>query len=466
MTRFRSVKHPELEKALWLWIVQSRAQNSILSVHLITEKAMLFHSALCNIENCSFEFSRGWFQKFKERHSLRFRTICGEKLSADTDSIPVFKEQLMKVIKDGNFALDHIYNCDESALFWRLLPNKTYALQTERDVPGHKNLKDRVTFMPCCNVTGNHKVLLQVIGKSKMPRCFNKRSPTNVIYMASQKGWQTKFLFRDWFDNYFVPSVKNYAKKNNTTPKALLIIDNCSAHNESISFDTNDGLIKVIFLPPNVTSEIQPLDQNVIMSIKNKYRKIFLQKLLINEQSIMDSIKKMTLIDGINILAEAWDQVDPNLIFKSWSNLLSDLDEYKELKKTKTNNIEDDSINNLTTLANKVQRKLGEEPLTVEDLQQWTEVNCDDSPVEILTDKNIIDIVSDNVVNENQNWVEQEDVETYECDNNDNATFFTKRNTISLIEELMTVMDQSDVDRKDFLLKWKNELLNNLIEKL
>ena len=51
--------------------------------------------------------------------------------------------------------------------------------------------------------------------------------------------------------------------------KIILFIDNCPTHPQYIPV-TN---IKVVFLPPNATSKLQPLDQGIIKVLKQKYRK-------------------------------------------------------------------------------------------------------------------------------------------------------------------------------------------------
>ena len=65
-----------------------------------------------------------------------------------------------------------LYNADESGLYWRCLPNKTLASGDEKEAPGMKKQKDRVTLMFCANAEGTHKVPLLVIGKFQNPRCL------------------------------------------------------------------------------------------------------------------------------------------------------------------------------------------------------------------------------------------------------------------------------------------------------
>lgn len=67
---------------------------------------------------------------------------------------------------------DQVYNEDESGLFWKLLPRKSYVHQNEANAPGFKVPKVRITILPCSNANGTHKLKLLVLGKTKNPRPF------------------------------------------------------------------------------------------------------------------------------------------------------------------------------------------------------------------------------------------------------------------------------------------------------
>jgi hypothetical protein len=69
-------------------------------------------------------------------------------------------------------------------------------------------------------------------------------------------------LFEDWLKSNFCPAIENYCKQNNLTLKALLVLDNAPGHPTA-----QNGLcenVKVVFLPPNTMSLLQPMDQGII----------------------------------------------------------------------------------------------------------------------------------------------------------------------------------------------------------
>lgn len=75
------------------------------------------------------------------------------------------------------------------------------------------------------------------------------------------KAWMTKFVFAEWFHETFVPSVEKFNKKKNLSKNAVLIVDNFPGHPID---DLNHSFTHVMFLTPNVTPILQPMDQNII----------------------------------------------------------------------------------------------------------------------------------------------------------------------------------------------------------
>ncbi|XP_053954302.1 jerky protein homolog-like [Anastrepha ludens] len=200
---------------------------------------------------------------------------------------------LQEKIKEMEICSHQIYNADESGLYWKLLPEKTYVSLSEKQAPGRKSEKQRFTFMACTNATGNHKLKLLVIGKARNPRVF-KNFNCPVEYKNSKSALMTSAIFKDWFHNSFVPQVRKYLKDGGLPEKALLLIDNAPSHPNEIELKSEDGLILTMFMPPNVTPLIQPMDQNVIRITKLYYRNFLLASIFNNN------------CDGISVIALLW----------------------------------------------------------------------------------------------------------------------------------------------------------------
>lgn len=112
---------------------------------------------------------------------------------------------------------------------------------------------------------------------------------------------------------------------NNLSTKALLLLDNCLAHNPNQILSSRDGMIKVMFLPPNVTGLIQPMVQNPINIVKLTYRNNLLTHIVANnELDLSHSLKSITIRDAILNLTLAWNKLLSDVIKKSWSQLFMD----------------------------------------------------------------------------------------------------------------------------------------------
>lgn len=195
---------PEMENKLYAWFLEQRARNCPLNGTILKAKAKQISSKLYP-EN-QFSASNGWFDKFKRRTGIRFLKICGEKLSADTAAIDPFVQSLKAKIQELRLTEEQIYNADETALYYRLLPGGTYVTASEKGAPGHKKSKERLTLMLCSNAAGTHKIKPLVIGKSRKPRAF-KNFTNPLDYANSQCAWMTTHIFYKWFRESFVKQV-------------------------------------------------------------------------------------------------------------------------------------------------------------------------------------------------------------------------------------------------------------------
>ena len=317
-----------LDQALYTWFIQQRSTGTPISGQLLQEKAKHFslqlHENGESPDHESFKASNGWLNKFKNRHGIRNLSIQGEKLSA--------AEETVEPIEEKGLIPEQIYNAHETGLLWKCLPQRTLVSCREKSAPGFKKAKDRLTVLGCTNATGTHKLKPVLIGKSTKPRCFKNvnMDPLPVIYKSQRNAWMNSEIFAEWFSKEFVPAVKRHQRLQNIrSPKALLLIDNCSAHPDELS--SRDGSVTCMFLPPNTTSLIQPMDQGVLQAMKNRYKRKLLQKVICAQdldqtQSIKDVVKLHTVKDALYMLYDAWDEASPESICKAYKKLNIHLD--------------------------------------------------------------------------------------------------------------------------------------------
>ena len=285
----------ELDRELYLWFQARRSEGKAVSGPALIDEAKKLKDRL-GIEDMS-DFSVGWLRNFKQRHGIRRLKVQGDRRSADTAAANSFNPSL------GNMGLHLnrcIYNADETALFWRCLPTSTQSAHTE--AVGFKLNKDRLTILPCANAAGTHKCKLFVVGRFKKPWAFENLVHFPVHYDATQRAWMTAALFSWWFHHCFVPEVKQHLRDQGIPEdsKVILILDNSRAHPPAQELVS--GNIFAVFLPPNVTSLIQPMDQGIIANIKHIYKAAFLRKLLNADMDIPTFQRSFDLRDGYTAL--------------------------------------------------------------------------------------------------------------------------------------------------------------------
>ncbi len=364
-----------------------------------------FSIKLKSIEN-PFIASNGFLRNFKDRYGIRELAIQGEQLSCDENAIGEFKMKLKNLITEEGYQNDQIYNADESGLYWKALPTKTLASSKEKITHGFKINKDRITINFCANVSGNDKLPLLIIGKSKKPRSIKdciRGLP--VWYKSSSSAWMTGEIFYEWIHHCFIPHVSNYLKTLKLPLKALLLIDNATVH--QCDFNTSSIQLRVLFLPPNTTALIQPMDQGVISSFKRNYRSKFMHRMIARSgadaDNLIDSIKMFTLKDCIFMSSDTWNNIAQSTLQNSWKKL--EIDIFKD--QVNRDVWEKAEINSLvSSTAVEYLDILG---LEENDIDEFNSIDKDDKGHGYLEDNEIIDhVLKDYTVTNYKNIEEEE----------------------------------------------------------
>ena len=175
---------------------------------------------------------------------MRNLKICGEKLSADSPSAEQFVN-VFSAMTEG-YSNDQLFNCDETGRYFKMLPGHTLASVHNRS-DGTKKAKDRMTINACANASGTIKLPLFLIGKAKNSRCFRNLNKTALpVVYRNQANTE---IFKDWFASCFVPETKRRLRELGQDEKAILFLDNCSAHPSEEELVSDDGKIIAKFFP-------------------------------------------------------------------------------------------------------------------------------------------------------------------------------------------------------------------------
>jgi len=100
-----------------------------------------------------------WAGKVARQAGWRSKALHGEAGSVQADLVA---DDIAKLkVEINKYDVENVYNMDETGLFYKLLPNRSYVKPEHRkDALGIKLMKakDRVTLFIATNATGNDKV--------------------------------------------------------------------------------------------------------------------------------------------------------------------------------------------------------------------------------------------------------------------------------------------------------------------
>lgn len=95
----------------------------------------------------------------------------------------------------------------------------------------------------------------------------------------------------------------------------VLLCDNASCHKvDGLTFSH----VEVVFLPPNLTAWLQPMDAGIIRAFKGKYRSLFARYALHLDASGVPNPYKITQLEAMRLASRAWDSVSSETIQHCW----------------------------------------------------------------------------------------------------------------------------------------------------
>ncbi len=272
----------------------------------LCEKAKLIAEQL-SFHN--FKASIGWLDCWKKRYDVHRMKVCGESGDVSGETVDSWKERLPELVH--GYSAENIWNLDETGCFWRALPEYGFGKKGSQ-CKGGKKAKQRFTICFIANAAGGKEVAC-VIWKSKKPRCFKgiDVSKLSVQYFSQPNAWMTGEILDELLSqvNRRLSSSSRYI---------VLLMDNAGCHPHELKEKYSN--IKIIFLPPNTTSHLQPLDLGIIQNFKVFYRKLFLRFVLSKIDQTTETasqlVQSVNVLQAIRWVAQAWDSVKEETVMK------------------------------------------------------------------------------------------------------------------------------------------------------
>ncbi|UYV83478.1 hypothetical protein LAZ67_23001151 [Cordylochernes scorpioides] len=283
----RNIAMEKIEQALMLWIEDQTQKRVPIDTGAITNKALRIYEKI--VEQLSSSSSTEKKPNF----------LASELASGDVDAAQEYPANFAEIINDNSYTPDQVFNADESGLFWKKMPERTYVSKFYKSASGHKAANDHITIIFCNNASGDYIMKPLVINTSKMPCAFKGVNINNlaVYWRANKKAWGLPF-------------------------KVLLIIDNAPGHQQDLEYEN----VKVKFLPKNTTSLLQPLDQGIISTFKALYIKraftYILEQMENNESlTVISAWKNFTMLDCVKHIALSYTAIKQTTLNSCWKKL-------------------------------------------------------------------------------------------------------------------------------------------------
>ena len=362
--RNRASRFSEVNKMLYDWYLVAVRKNIYPDGPILCQKALKIAEQLQIVD---FKASNGWLEKFKARYNLRKMVVSGESEEVSGATVDSWKECLPEILSGIDAC--NIWNMDETGCFWKALLTSGMA-EKGKICSGGKMSKVRVTVAFFVSASGS-KEMPVVIGKSEKPRCFKRVEKSNlpVQYYNQPKAWMSGNIMH---------SILQQLNRRLSLEgrQILLLMDNAGCHPDNLTDKYSN--IKIVFLPPNTTSVIQPLDLGIIKNFKVHYRRLLLLHVLakIDEPDISsahDVTKSVTLLNAIRWVSQAWERVKSDTIKKCFriAGVLNS--DYNVVSRIGNDNedpfadIDDDSDQDLSQLTRLISQVQTNDACTVEE---------------------------------------------------------------------------------------------------
>lgn len=327
LTRHRSAAMETMERLLHVWLEDQSQRNMPLSVTIIQEKAKSLFDDLQREQGKSsqkekFSASKGWFVRFKERHCLpHFKTDSTAPGNKDT-----YPEVLKSIIEEGEYTPQQVFNVDETGLYWKRMPERTFISVEEKAEPGFKPSRDRLMLLLGGNAAGDFKLKPLVVYRSENPRALKGYSKPNlpVIWRSNKKAWATRSIFHEWFTYFFCPAVEKYCVQNNLANRALLILDSAPCHPVNLS-DLSDT-VRVEYLHDSTADSVQPMGQGVTSTFKAHYLRRTFEHILEATDGedtavVREFWRNYNIMDAVDNIAVAWEALRPATMNSVWKKI-------------------------------------------------------------------------------------------------------------------------------------------------
>ncbi|XP_008186895.1 tigger transposable element-derived protein 6-like [Acyrthosiphon pisum] len=296
--KIKNGKYFTLEQILIQWINEMNANSTPLNGPIIQRRALKIAKSL---KITDFNATNGWLDRFKKRNLIHYQKATKKSKPVNDEDINVWFLNILPRLKE-KYASKDVFNATEFELCYKLMSNKLLGFKNIKRIKRCYKSKPSREFLKvliCANSDGTEKFNPLVIGKPLKPKSFidNKSFPCEYSVKKTTSMTNENFCF-------WVKKLDKNMIENNR--KILLIVDNYSS---TIPKDIALKNVELVFFPPYITKNLQPLNLGVINVFKQYYEKHYLN-VLKNSNSKQLNI----ILNALRHITEAWSSIQPQVI--------------------------------------------------------------------------------------------------------------------------------------------------------
>ncbi|XP_071509611.1 tigger transposable element-derived protein 4-like [Diadema antillarum] len=247
--------------------------------------------------------SPAWVKRFMKRYDISTPSSASTEDESKDDDVIAWNEEVLKDLFK-RYKPPDIYCCEETCLYWKLLPGKY--CNRKRSPDGNRKDRKHITILMCANMAGTDKVPLYVIGQTLSPSSFRNVQSLPVDYKAYQRGVMTKTFFREWL--YKIDSAMGIQDR-----KIAMVLASCPVHMEEELQN-----IELVLLPDCLTADFLPMNKGIIHLLKLNYRLILSSRLLVAAES--KTHFHWDLLDAVLALRSSWAKISTQAIIEAFGN--------------------------------------------------------------------------------------------------------------------------------------------------
>ena len=214
---------------------------------------------------------RDWARGFITRHGLRNRypsALKSGRAKISRESLAEYFEHLRESL--AGVDPSQVYNYDETNFTDDPTRKKCIVRRGKHRHERSRNFsKQAFSVMFCGSATGEYLAPMVVYKAKNMYEGWAADGITGAAYSATESGWFNMATFEQWFDEIFLPHVRNVEG-----PK-VLIGDNHGSHfSPRVIASCIEHNIRFVTILPNSTHICQPLDVSVFKPLKVLWRAV------------------------------------------------------------------------------------------------------------------------------------------------------------------------------------------------